>query len=112
MIATDSLKQAWMDAKAGRSLPIKVDVLYNYAIIKENYPELEREDAVLHNSYDKDKKYAFIQKLICVDRTEKIGWIDYSNSLQDLHERARKQVSWYNYPAGIYQDMQGNICKL
>jgi transposase-like protein len=82
---------------------------YSYAIIKENYPELERESVLLDNKYKKSKKYAYICKVCHKDGSENIAFINYSNDLKELQERAIQLPSWYNYAIGIYKDMQGNI---
>ena len=85
---------------------------YTYVIIKKNYPELERESTLLNNSYLKSKKYAFICKGIHEDGSESTYYIDYSNSLEELQERANKFGSWYNYPINLSKNMQGYITQL
>jgi hypothetical protein len=82
---------------------------YNYVIIKENHPELERETVLLHNKYKKNKRYAILNKGVHRDGSESIYFIDYSNDLEDLQEKARGAVSWYNYPIGLAKDVNGNL---
>ena len=85
---------------------------YNYAIIKDNYPELERESVLLHNNYRKNKKYALICKGCHKDGSESIYFIRYSNYLEDLQRHAEMYPSWYNYPLMLRKDIQGNTTKL
>lgn len=82
---------------------------YNYVIIKENYPELERENVLLENKYKANRRYAMITKMVHKDGSESIPTIVYSNDLQGLQERAKGFISWYNYPIGIAKDMQGYL---
>ena len=82
---------------------------YNYVIIKENYPELERENVLLENKYKANRRYAMINKMVHKDGSESISTIVYSNDLQGLQERAKGFVSWYNYPIGIAKNMQGYL---
>ena len=82
---------------------------YNYIIIKENYPELERENVLLENKYKANRRYAMINKMVHKDGSESISTIVYSNDLQGLQERAKGFVSWYNYPIGIAKNMQGYL---
>jgi predicted glycosyltransferase len=82
---------------------------YNYVIIKENYPELERESVVLTNKYSPKKKYAYINKGVHADGSESIYFIEYSNDLQDLQRKASGYVSWYNYPLGVAKNIQGYL---
>ena len=83
--------------------------MYNYAIIKENYPELERESTLTHNKYSARKKYAMLVKGVHKDGSESIYFIDYSNDLQELQEKASGYVSWYNYPMGVAKSIQGYL---
>lgn len=85
---------------------------YSYIIIKENYPELERESVLLENNYKSKAKYAMINKLVHKDGSENIATITYSNDLQALHNRAKGFVSWYNYPLGISKNIQGYITEI
>lgn len=85
---------------------------YNYAIIKENYPELQRESTLGENLYDPKKKYALIVKDVHSDGSESILFIHYDNYLHKLHKQAKYYPSWYNYPIGISQDMQGCLREL
>lgn len=85
---------------------------YHYVIIKNNYPELERESALSHNKYNAKKKYAFINKGIHKDGSESIYYIDYSNDLEALQNRAKEFISWYNYPIGLSKNIQGYITEL
>ena len=85
---------------------------YNYVIIKKNFPELERESTLLDNKYRKTKKYAFINKGIHKDGSESVYYIEYSNDLEELQERANKFVSWYNYPMNLAKSIQGYISEL
>jgi len=82
---------------------------YSYVIIKENNPYLERESTLIRNNYKASKKYAFINKIVNKDGSESIAFIDYSNDLQDLQDRARGFATWYNYPLGITKNMQGYL---
>jgi hypothetical protein len=81
---------------------------YSYAIIQENYPELQRVSTLLENNY-KPLKYAFIEKIMHKDGSESISRIIYSNDLEKLQNTASGYISWYNYPANLYKEMQGNI---
>lgn len=85
---------------------------FSYVIIKDNYPELERESVLSYNKYRKSKKYAFICKMCHRDKSESIAFIDYSNDLGELQKRANEYPSWYNYPIGIYRELQGNVLLL
>ena len=89
---------------------------YNYVIIKESYPELERETVLSPgkdaNKYSPKKKYAMIVKGCHKDGSESIYFIRYSNDLQCLTDMAKQYPSWYNYPIGLRKDMQGNINEL
>ena len=91
---------------------MKNPTAYGYVIIKENYPELERESALLRNNYKKSKRYALIQKNVNNDGSENICFVDYSNDLQALQKRADGFISWYNYPLGISKSIQGYISEL
>ena len=85
---------------------------YSYIIIKENYPELERESVLLENKYKKSKKYAFINKGVHKDGSESIYFIEYSNNLQELQEKANGFISWYNYPMKLSKSINGYISEL
>ena len=91
---------------------ISKDGAYNYVIIKENYPQLEKESVLLRNKYNPKKRYALINKGCHKDGSESIYFIEYSNDLQALQETAKEYVSWYNYPLGLYKEIQGNILPL
>jgi hypothetical protein len=82
---------------------------YSYIIIKENHPELERESVLLDNKYNPKKKYAFINKVVHKDGSENIAFINYSNDLQDLQNRTKGFISWYNYPLGVAKNIQGYL---
>jgi hypothetical protein len=86
---------------------------YSYAIIKENYPDLERLTVLSpekgETKYNPKKKYAMIVKGVHKDHSESIYFIVYSNDLENLHNRAKKYPSWYNYPIGLTKNMQGYI---
>jgi hypothetical protein len=86
--------------------------MYSYVIIKKNYPELERQSALSYNKYRKTKKYAFICKGVHKDYSESIYFIDYSNNLEELQQKATEYPSWYNYPMGLTKNIQGFITKL
>ena len=85
---------------------------YNYVIIKHNYPDLERESALLNNEYNGKKKYASINKGVHKDGSESIYFIEYSNDIEELQKIAAQYPSWYNYPLGLSKNMQGYISKL
>lgn len=85
---------------------------YHYVIIKHNYPELERESALSANKYKANKKYALINKGTHKDGSESIYYIEYSNDLEALQERAKGFISWYNYPLQLTKNMQGYITEL
>lgn len=89
-----------------------MNTAYHYVIIKNNYPELERESALSFNKYKKSKKYALINKGVHKDGSESIYYIEYSNDLEELQSKAVKFISWYNYPLGLKKDIQGNISEL
>lgn len=89
---------------------------YNYAIIKENYPELAREIVLSpsknSNKWLKTKKYAMIVKGVHKDGSESIYFIKYSNDLPELQTQAKGYPSWYNYPIGISKNIQGYLSEL
>lgn len=85
---------------------------YNYAIIKENYPELERETTLGENKYQPKKKYALIVKQVHKDGSESISFIQYGDDLGKLHKQTEQYVSWYNYPIGIGKDLKNNLIKI
>lgn len=85
---------------------------YSYVIITENRETLERESVLLRNKYLKSKKYAFINKVSHKDGSESIAFIDYSNNMEELQERANGYISWYNYPLGLSKNMQGYISEI
>lgn len=85
---------------------------YTYVIIKENYPELERESTLLPSRYFPKCRYAYISKLVHNDGSENIAFIKYSNDLQALQEGAKNFPSWYNYPLGISKSIQGYLSEL
>lgn len=86
---------------------------YSYVIIKENYKELAQLTTLAQdNKWLKSKKYAFICKTVCSDKSEFIGFIKYSNDLEAIQKEASQFVSWYNYPMGLYKELQGNILHL
>lgn len=87
---------------------------YNYAIIKTNFPELERESVLSPggNKYRKTKKYAMIVKGCHKDGSESIYFIKYSNDLQCLHKQASEFPEWWNYPIGIYKSIQGSLSEI
>ena len=89
---------------------------YNYVIIKESYPALERETVLSPgkdaNKYSPNKKYAMIVKGVHKDHSESIYFILYSNDLSELHKKSKQYPSWYNYPLGLTKNIQGNISEL
>jgi hypothetical protein len=89
---------------------------YNYAIIKENHPELERESVLdpskNSNKYSAKKKYAMIVKGVHKDGSETIYFIRYSNNIVELQLIASCYQSWYNYPIGISKNIQGYLTQL
>jgi hypothetical protein len=85
---------------------------YNYVIIKENYPELERESVLTKNKYNAKKKYAMIVKGVHKDGSESIYFIEYSNDIVELQSIASGYPSWYNYPIGISKNIQGYLTQL
>jgi hypothetical protein len=89
---------------------------YNYAIIKESYPELERESVLdpskNSNKYSPKKKYAMIVKGVHKDGSESIYFIKYSNDIVELQQMASQYPSWYNYPIGISKNIQGYLTNL
>jgi hypothetical protein len=85
---------------------------YNYVIIKENHPELERESVLTKNKYNAKKKYAMIVKGVHKDGSESIYFIEYSNDIVELQGIASGYPSWYNYPIGISKNIQGYLTQL
>lgn len=85
---------------------------YHYAIIKENYPELDREKTLLDSKYLKSKKYALIDKGVHKDGSESIYFIRYSSSLEELQQLAHGYVSWYNYPMQLSKSINGYISEI
>jgi hypothetical protein len=82
---------------------------YCYVIIKNNFPELERESVLLENKYKKTRKYAYICKTVYQDGSEGITFIRYSNDLEKLQNDAADYVSWYNYPLNLTKNIKGYI---
>ena len=82
---------------------------YNYAIIKENHSELERETVLTENKYNSKKRYALIVKGVHKDGSESIYFIKYDNDLQKLQEDAKQYPSWYNYPLSVAKNLQGYL---
>jgi len=82
---------------------------YNYAILRYNTPELERENTLLPGKYLKSKKYALILKSVLKDGTEAISCIEYSSDLEVLIQQMKDFCSWYNAVFGLKKDIQGNI---
>jgi hypothetical protein len=91
-------------------------IKYNYAIIKESYPELGKESVLdpskNSNKYSPKKKYALIVKGVHKDGSESIYFIRYSNDIVDLQNQASTYPSWYNYPIGISKNIQGYLTQL
>ena len=83
----------------------------SYAVIKFNSPEMERENVLGKNKYKKTK-FAMLLKSIHKDSSESITFIDYSNDIVDLQNRASQFESWYNYPLGLFKDRNQTIKKL
>jgi len=46
------------------------------------------------------------------DGSESIYFIDYSNDLEALQQRAKECISWYNYPLGVSKNIQGYLTAL
>lgn len=84
---------------------------FYYPIIKHNYKELSQESTNKPSEWE-DKKYAFILKYCLKRADETIELIIYSDSLEELNTEAIKFKSWYNYPLGLYRELQGNILQL
>lgn len=84
---------------------------FNYAVIKHNHKELERESTLLPSKWS-NKKYAMLLKQHHKDSSESISFIKYSNNLEELQCDASKYETWYNYPIGLYKELQGNILQL
>jgi len=82
---------------------------YSYVIIKENNPNLERENVLTFNKYLKSKKYAFICKGVHKDSSESTYFIKYSNDLEALQKEANGFFSWYNYPLGLFKAIDQTI---
>lgn len=85
---------------------------YNYAILKYNNESFQHVGVLLKNKYDPKKKYALIFKSSHNDGSESITNIIYSNDLEGLHTKAKGFISWYNYPIGIYKNLEGQINSL
>jgi len=87
---------------------------YSYAIIQQNYPELERVSVLSTkgNKYLKSKKYAMIVKGVHKDGSESIYFIVYSNNLEQLQSAAKEYQSWYNYPLGVSKNIQGYLSEI
>ena len=81
----------------------------NYAIIKHNFPWLERLTVLTHNKNNAKKKYALIVKGVHKDSSESIFFIDYSNDLEELQKKASAFMSWYNYPLGVGKSFSGTF---
>jgi hypothetical protein len=85
---------------------------YSYVIIKHNNEYLKTLSVLFSNKYKERAKYAMLTKIVHADGSENIAFIDYSNDLEKLHDRAKGFISWYNYPLGLYKEIQGNILRL
>lgn len=85
---------------------------FNYVVIKENYPELERETVLLNNKYSPKKKFAVIFKQTYKDRSESITHIKYLNCLKEAQDTAKDFVSWYNYPLGVAKTLKGDLISI
>jgi hypothetical protein len=85
---------------------------YSYAIVTDNHKYLETLSVFLNNKYSVKKKYALISKVVNKDNSELIAFINYSNNLLDLHNEAKKYISWFNYPLGLYKTVSGEIKEL
>lgn len=85
---------------------------YTYAIIKESYPELERQSTLGDNNYSDKKKYAMIVKQVNNDSSESVSFIKYCDDLQKLQNDAETYISWYNYILGTVKNIQGYISEI
>ena len=84
---------------------------YSYGILKENYPELERERTLLDSTYQ-TTKYVIIEKVVNNDSTENISRIIYSDCLLKLQKELKGYISWYDYVDMKMKNIQGYISEL
>lgn len=91
----------------------ELGVAYSYGILKENVPTLylEQESTLLHSPYT-NTKYAIIEKSCFKDGSESINRIIYSDNLEELWEKVRGYISWYDYVAMETKSIQGFVSKL
>lgn len=84
---------------------------YSYGILKENYPELEREKTLLDCAYQ-TTKFVIIEKVVNSDSTENISRIIYSDCLLKLQKELKGYISWYDYVDMKMKNIQGYISEL
>ena len=82
---------------------------YSYMVIKYNNPNFEREYTLLDNKYKKSKRYAMFNYSVHKDGSESLNFIEYSNDLEELHNRAKDFSTWFNYPIGLFKPVGGEI---
>ena len=84
---------------------------YMYALLVDNIParNLDKLSTVIPVKFQ-NTVYALIIRV--VGDVEKDLIVLYDNDYEYLKTIMEKQVSWYDYVAGMTKDMQGNIRKL
>lgn len=82
---------------------------YGYMVIRFNHPDYERKSTLLHNDYKKSKRYAIFNYSAHKDGSESLNFIEYSDDLEDLHNRAKDYPTWFNYPIGLFKPIDGEI---
>lgn len=85
---------------------------YNYAIIKENNKYMAMESTFLPCKYEPKKKFVLIEKQCFKDGSEGINRIVFSNDIEDLSQKAKQYISYYNYVSGHKKDIQGNVSEI
>ena len=86
---------------------------YTYALLVKNTPSmhLDQLSTIIPSQYKK-RDYALIIRVFEQAQPEKDAIILYSNDYEALKTVMKEHVSWYDYIAGNYKDMQGNVSKL
>jgi hypothetical protein len=81
-----------------------------YAIVLENYPDLQKESTTIPTR-DSKEKYAMIIKKPFEDK-EVIQEIVFSDNLDTLSSAAKEYDSYYIYPNKTGRDFKGNNIQL
>ena len=86
---------------------------YTYALLVKNTPSKHLDQlSTIIPSQHKKRDYALIIRVCEHHKPEKDAIILYSNDYEALKTVMDEHVSWYDYIADNYKDMQGNVSKL